>query len=134
MAKIETGMDLNRLEAAIRNSWCKETSSTPEWSPQNPARGQCAVTACVFQDYVGGEVVWFKAKLPDNTEESHYFNRVNGTEYDLTRLQFPVGTVLGQGAERMPGITTRGHALSHEPTRERYETLRYRVARLLEED
>lgn len=127
-------VDLSRLEAALRAAWSKETSSTPsEWSPQNPARGQCAVTALAFHDYVGGKLVWFRAKLPNGAEESHYFNNVNGTEYDLTRQQFPLGTIIGQGGERKPGTDTRSYALESTETRARYETLKDRVAELLKD-
>src|SRR5213592_1188668 len=37
---------LEEAEAAIRASWGRDTSDDPdEWSEENPARGQCAVTA-----------------------------------------------------------------------------------------
>ncbi|HLC81798.1 MAG TPA: hypothetical protein VJH68_04015 [Candidatus Nanoarchaeia archaeon] len=141
----DSQIDLNRLEAAVRAAWSKETSSTPEeWSPRNPARGQCAVTACVVQDYIGGDVVWYSALRPDRIVESHYFNRMpgafaqfefcRGTEYDFTRLQFPLGTVIGEGGERKPGVDTKAYVLDNEATRNRYWLLRERVTKLLGDD
>lgn len=127
-------VDLNRLEAAIRNSWSKETSSTPEeWSLKNPARGQCAVTALVVQDHIRGAIVYAKARTPDKAEESHYFNRFGETEYDLTRLQFPVGTQISRGGPRLEGTSTRDYVLSFSATQQRYELLKDRVAELLKD-
>ena len=40
-------------EALIR-SWSIETSS--KWTIENPAKGQCGVTALVVQDIYGGEI------------------------------------------------------------------------------
>ena len=75
------------LEEAIKRSWTKETSSDPEnWSEGNPAWGQCAVTALVVNDYLGGRVVWAEALLPDGRKISHYFNSVTEKELDLTRI------------------------------------------------
>lgn len=51
------------LEQALQASWCKETSSNPLWNLRNPAKGQCAVTALVVQDYPEGEIVWTEAIL-----------------------------------------------------------------------
>jgi hypothetical protein len=45
------------IEALIRASWSEKTCDPvdlPEWSAENPARGQCAVTALVVQDLLGG--------------------------------------------------------------------------------
>ncbi len=40
-------------EALIR-SWSIETSS--KWTIENPAKGQCGVTALVVQDICGGKI------------------------------------------------------------------------------
>lgn len=46
------------LEDAIRQSWSRETSDDPEeWSRQNPARGQCAPTALLVRELLGGEIL-----------------------------------------------------------------------------
>jgi hypothetical protein len=131
-------MDLSRLEVAIRQAWGHDTSASGKFDSKNPARGQCAVTAVVFQDYVGGKIVWDEVVLPNDSKESHYFNKIeagiSGTEYDLTRLQFPIGTEIGIGEDKKKGFnSTREYILSYEATRKRYEILSERVAKLLED-
>ena len=127
-------LKLIHLEAALEVYWDRETSSDPEnWSHDNRAWGQCAVTALVVQDYLGGKLVWAPAVLPDRTEVSHYFNEINGHEYDLSRSQFPAGTVIPKGIpkrKRFP--TTRDYVLSYPATQKRYELLSKRVRELLE--
>lgn len=69
----------------MRKSWSKETCYPPDqgkWSAENPALGQCAITALVIQDFLGGEILYCK-------HYHHYWNRLpNGTEVDLTKEQF----------------------------------------------
>ena len=49
---------LAQLEQAIRESWSLDTSDDPhEWSPENPSRGQCDITALVVNDLVGGQLL-----------------------------------------------------------------------------
>jgi hypothetical protein len=48
----------SELELALRAAWSRETSEDPdEWSPANPSRGQCAVTALVIRELLGGEIL-----------------------------------------------------------------------------
>ena len=123
------------LENAIRTSWGSDTTSDAQrWSAQNPAWGQCAVTACVLNDYLGGEIVWAQAQLPDGESISHYFNKLpSGEIRDLTREQFPQGTVVPEGVPKTKQFaTTRDYVLSFAVTRQRYETLRDRVGHSLQ--
>jgi hypothetical protein len=122
------------LEYALRNSWSKETSADENnWSASNPSWGQCAVTAAVVNDYLGGEIVWAQVKMPDGTDVSHYFNRINGEEKDLTRMQFPAGTKVPSGVPKTKGFpTTRDYLLSYSLTRQRYEILKFRVKEFLD--
>ena len=115
----------------VRGSWGVETSASPEWSQENRALGQCAVTACVLQDYMGGDILNTTATLPDGGTDSHYYNIVDGEELDLTRSQFPEGTTFTPGVEKKKEFhSTREYILSYQPTRERYEILQDRVAKL----
>ncbi len=41
-----------RIYEALIRSWSIETSS--KWTTENPAKGQCGVTALVVQDIYGG--------------------------------------------------------------------------------
>lgn len=85
---------------AIRDSWCKETSYDPDnWSERNPAYGQCAVTAMVYQHFFGGMIYNCTVFHSDGTTESHYLNAIfdpADQEFlvDLTIQQFPEGTEL----------------------------------------
>lgn len=58
------------MEVLIK-SWSLESSS--KWSEDNPAKGQCGVTALVINDLLGGEIK--KTKLPDGW---HFYNIING--------------------------------------------------------
>jgi hypothetical protein len=109
-----------------------DTSSAPGWTETNRAKGQCAVTACVVQDYFGGDILNTVATLPSSETVSHYFNVVDGETIDLTREQFPEGTTFTRPAAK-PGrySSTREYCLSYESTRLRYEKLRSRVANVI---
>ncbi|EEM96885.1 hypothetical protein ACFVXR_08935 [Bacillus thuringiensis] len=67
-------------EALIR-SWSIETSS--KWTIENPAKGQCGVTALVVQDIYGGEIKKTKAR-----EAWHFYNFIDGQRFDFTEAQF----------------------------------------------
>jgi hypothetical protein len=112
------------LEAALRTSWSVHTSSEPgDWGPENPARGQCAVTALVVQDHLGGHLL-----RADTSKGSHYWNRLpDGTEVDLTREQFAGDFSAGSVEER-----DRDYVLSFPETRSRYNRLRASVVRELQ--
>ena len=75
--------DLDEFRRVLRRSWSLKTS--PQWLPENPARGQCNVTALVVWDRFGGEIL----KTPVGNDW-HFYNRVAGTVYDLTAEQFAV--------------------------------------------
>ena len=50
-------MDVADLQKLLQKAWSKETSFEPDnWTPENPAWGQYAVTALVVQDFFGGEL------------------------------------------------------------------------------
>lgn len=71
-----------------KKAWSKETCYEPQqnaWNENNPAMGQCYVTALIVNDYFGGEIV--KAKSSNGI--SHYWNKIEGKDIDLTRSQFP---------------------------------------------
>ncbi|MBB2988137.1 YunG family protein [Terracoccus luteus] len=109
---------LSALTRALCESWNADTSAYPRWSPHTPSRGQCAVTALVVQDALGGDL---ERVTVDG--QSHYYNRLlDGTELDLTRDQFAVW------APTTPETRTREYVLSYAPTTSRYELLKARVA------
>jgi len=108
-------LTLAQLEQAIRESWSADLSEDPEdWSPENPARGQCDITSLVVHDFVGGEVVAAGVFLDGERVESHMWNRLSsGVEIDLTREQFRRGETVGEPVARLRPDT-------FEPTHPRY--------------
>lgn len=73
--------DENRVREALAKAWSLETAV--QWTEENPASGQCNVTAAVIFDLFGGEIL--RTHLP---EVWHYYNRIDGKRYDLTDSQF----------------------------------------------
>jgi len=112
------------LRRAIEGSWSRETSDDPtEWSRANPARGQCAVTALIVQDFLGGDLLCATINLT-----SHYWNLLpNRRELDLTKEQFKEIVMAGN-----PRISTRQRVLSFSETRRHYRRLRKLVHTALE--
>jgi hypothetical protein len=98
-----------KMEGAIRASWSRESCDPvdlADWSRDNPARGQCGVTALVVQDLLGGELLLAEVHHADGRRQGvHYWNRIGGVEIDLTREQFRDGEVIGppRVIERPPG-------------------------------
>jgi GNAT superfamily N-acetyltransferase len=81
---------LAEVEGAIRDAWSRETSDDPdEWSEQHAARGQCAVTALVVRDLLGGEILIANVLRAGERVDRHAWNRLaSGLTLDLTRSQF----------------------------------------------
>jgi len=106
------------LKLALRLAWGVDTTADPDgWSPSNPAWGQCAVTALIVQDELGGDLL--RSSSPGG---SHYWNRLpDGQELDLTREQFSEAFV-----PELIEIRDRHYVLSFEQTRRRYKLLRAR--------
>lgn len=84
---------LAEIEAALRASWSVETADpvdVPDWTPDNPSRGQCGATALVLLELLGGELLEAEVTFPDGSHQGfHYWNRLaGGIEIDLTAEQF----------------------------------------------
>jgi hypothetical protein len=122
-------MNLEELAQILEKAWDASTTSDPDnWSCNNRAWGQCAVTSLIVNDYFGGNIVWAEASLPDGRRISHYFNSIEAKAIDLTRKQFPEGTIIPEGVEKTKGFpTTRDYILSYSRTSERYEQLKRRI-------
>lgn len=73
--------DEARIREALDNAWSLETAV--QWSKENPANGQCNVTAAVIYDLFGGEIL--RTRYPSFW---HYYNRIGGKRVDLTDSQF----------------------------------------------
>ncbi|MFC5147738.1 YunG family protein [Streptomyces aureoversilis] len=115
---------LTDIERAVRSSWDADTC-TPEyrsrWTPDNPARDQCGVTAMVLNDLLGGELIRGEVRVDGVQTDFHWWNRLGeGVEIDLTREQFAPEEIVTGGlvVPRPPEI---------KRLREEYELLRERV-------
>ena len=76
----------------VRAAWGADTCDPVDlpWSPDNPSRGQCGVTALVLHDHLGGELLVAEVLRDDGSRQGwHLWNRLpDGSEVDLTREQF----------------------------------------------
>lgn len=117
---------LREIEQAIRAAWSRETSDDPdEWSETNPARGQCAVTALLVRELLGGEILVANVLRDGVRVDRHAWNRLpSGLTLDLTREQFTQGERFAEPRIEEPLLTHR------HP--ERFATLRERVRSTLE--
>lgn len=106
----EHPLTLAGLESAIRASWSLETcdpTDVPFWTPAEPSRGQCAVTALVVHDLLGGDLLEAEVDHADGSHQGfHYWNRFAGVDVDLTRRQFGNGEVVlaSHLIQRLPDV------------------------------
>jgi len=122
-------ISLDKLSTAICLSWGPDTSFVPaEWTTQNPARGNCVVTALVVQHFLGGELRKYDTVFQD-VNETHYTNLLpDGTEVDLTGRQYPDDQVLVPSEVNLHGYRAVRDKMMHEPnTVRQYEILLGRV-------
>lgn len=118
---------LGQLEQAVRSGWALDTcfpspEALAEWSPDNPARGQCGPTALVLQDLLGGELLLAAVTAGGQPAGWHYWNRLaGGVEVDLTRAQFAAHETVGT-----PRVVTRPRGPPRRAA-EQYARLRDRV-------
>ena len=123
--------DISHKTEALRASWSPETSTWGEDLPvDNPARGQCAVSSLVVQDFLGGDLFRVRAN-GDGIDEKHYYNVLDdGTVIDTTREQYQGKVVsLTPAPVDLEGkyVSIREKVLDNEDTRKRYELLRQLV-------
>ncbi|PTM57651.1 YunG family protein [Desmospora activa] len=75
------GIHTKRLQQVLAHSWSIQTST--KYTTDNPARGQCGVTALVVHDILGGEIL--KTPLPEGW---HFYNKIEGRRMDFSASQF----------------------------------------------
>ena len=73
--------DPQQVARRLRNSWSPATAR--QWTKENPAAGQCNVTALLVHELFGGDLL--RTRLP---EGDHFYNRIDGLRYDFTESQF----------------------------------------------
>lgn len=86
--------DRSAVFDAIRSSWAADTAAEDDWPEDNPARGQCEPSSFVAWRYLGGDLVLAKVLVDGEQTEHHYWNRIDGEDFDLTRQQFTNGEVI----------------------------------------
>lgn len=114
-------MEKEELKQLFLLSWKQETCSKglkSEWTQENPALGQCAITSLIVNDFFGGKIMRCMS-----SRGSHYYNLIDDEVIDLTVEQF-WGEIpqYEEGQER-----TREYLLSNEDTKNRYEKLLYNL-------
>ena len=123
-AKLKKGdISFDMLKSAIERSWGARSSfDAEEWTPSNPAHGQCAMTALVVNDFFGGKFLKVVATYPNGKVVSHFYNELESGIVDLTRSQFPEGTKFSAAEYR-----SRERVLSNPVTAKKYKVLKKRV-------
>ena len=116
---------VDELRSHLLAAWGPDTcypNMREEWTPQNPSRDQCGMTALVVQDVLGGDLVQGEVHVAGEQVGHHYWNRLpDGSDVDLTGDQFrPEEQVVGGTVVVRPPDGPRYH-------REQYELLRRRV-------
>ena len=74
----------NRLRKICSLETCHK-SVQDEWTPANPFLGHCAIVSAIAYNKFGGEII--RAVIAE-TGFSHYYNRIDNKDYDLTKEQF----------------------------------------------
>jgi hypothetical protein len=77
VARVSAPFDEQAVRTALRRSWSLASSTL--WTAENPAAGQCGVSALVLNDCFGGEIL----KTPIG-ERWHFYNLIDGRRCDLT--------------------------------------------------
>ena len=75
-----------QVKQALFQSW--SLSSSSKWKVDNPALGQCGVTALVAQYFLGGDIVKTWVVKPGIAELWHYYNLIDNKPVDFTISQF----------------------------------------------
>lgn len=70
-----------RSQRTLHKAWSLATAG--QWTANNPAAGQCNVTALLIHELFGGDLL----KTPQPAGD-HFYNRIEGRRYDFTTSQF----------------------------------------------
>lgn len=111
----------------IKECWNEQTcypSLADQWSKDNPSLGQCAVTALLVQDLVGGQIYCDKSK-------HHYYNHEPAYRglIDLTEDQFDTPVKHDYCNETSREYLLYSEGAKKANTLERYELLKDRYIR-----
>lgn len=121
---------LDDLFWVLCKAWSKNTAypaCQAEWIPADPSYGQCAITAMLVHDLIGGTI----HRIRVSGGGTHYFNKIDGHYIDLTCGQFDLYhiPVRYEPNEEMP----REYCGKNQNTAMRFNLLLERIARVLGE-
>ena len=117
-----TTAEIAQLRRIIEPGWSSATAWKGRFLPERPSTNQCAVTAMLVQDMLGGDLVETHVN-----GVLHFFNRLpDGQDIDLTRDQFPADAVAA--GER---LRTRGSLVRAGDVQRRYLLLKAAVGKRL---
>jgi hypothetical protein len=102
--------------------WDGDTAWIHDWSPTNPAGGQCGTTSLVVQDHLGGRLMRGLVREGNGTLTVHYWNVIETRPVDLTWQQFGAGATIAAA-----GNVGRADLLTNRWFTTRYETLDARL-------
>ena len=92
--------EFQKIAPRICNS---DTSSHSKiWKLKNPTQGHCAIVSILAQELFGGTIV--RVSLEGTSYDklkSHYFNIIDGVEYDFTLDQFESNPYLNKERQAM---------------------------------
>lgn len=114
-------MDLLTLKSRLYKAWSKETAyrkDRDQWVQSNPSIGQCAITALVVNDYLGGAIV----RGLSSTGVEHYWNVIDSKIVDLTYEQYSEGMDFDSN-----DVVDREFLLSSGDVNDRYNLLKKRL-------
>ncbi len=122
-SQILTKEKIEQIQSTLEQCWDLQTCSPKakaNWSEQNKAMGQCAITAILIAEMFGG-------KLAKNDLNNHLWNILpDGSQHDFSRTQF-----LNDVNLTVDHITNPEEQLNHPRgsearTKERFELLKQR--------
>lgn len=117
------GLKEINISYKLKKAWSKETAHPayqPKWNSNNPATGQCLVTALLIQELKGGEIASCKVG-----NYSHFVNIINGQIEDYTVEQFKTPVEY-----KKITLKERKLLLRSKDTLKRYELLKGNFLRL----
>ncbi len=121
---------LKFLAEVIQKAWGKDTCYPPiakDWIQENPAFGQCAITALIVQDYYGGKLLYCE-------HNHHYWNKLpNGKKVDLSESQFKHGVIICEDEVRTREYVLNSKGAKKANTPARYQILKQRVKQNLQQ-
>lgn len=110
---------LLELKKALQKAWDRETCYPKlrgKWDTALPETGQCAVTALVVQENLGGKIAF-------NKNRDHFWNILpEGKHIDLTRRQFK-----DKAKMEVDSYVPRNELLHSKSAEQQKTLLRYRI-------